>query len=312
MLVGFETSDDAGVYRLNAETALVQTVDFFTPMVDDPYAFGAIAAANALSDVYAMGGVPRTALNVVGYPIGQMPLEILEAILEGGLDKAREAGVTIVGGHTVDDAEPKYGMAVTGTVHPERVLRNCDARPGDRLLLTKPIGVGILTTALKRDLATPEQIDEATRSMMALNKDASAAMIAVGAHACTDITGYGLLGHLHEMLKGSNMAARIRMEDVPTFPAALAFAEADVVPGGSRNNLRYIEPCVRFSEKVTPAERLLLADAQTSGGLLMAVPADKAAHMAQELGARGVLAAEIGEILAPSPGREAGSIEVVR
>lgn len=276
-------------------------------MVDDPYVFGAIAAANSLSDVYAMGAIPLTGLNIVGFPVGKMPLEVLSQILKGGADKALEAGLTLLGGHTVDDEEPKFGMAVTGTVHPDRVIKNSDAQVGDRLLLTKPIGVGILTTAIKRDLASPELIDRACQAMMALNKAAAAAMVEVGAHACTDITGFGLLGHLHEMAKGSKVGARIRFEKTPIYPEALEFARQDLVPGGSRSNLSFLEPVLRFADDVTLPERLVLADAQTSGGLLMAVAPDRLAAMVAALEARGVLAAEIGEIV---PG--SGAIEVTR
>lgn len=312
LLVGFDTCDDAGVFRLSAETALVQTVDFFTPMVDDPYAFGTIAAANALSDVYAMGAVPLTGLNIVGYPVGKMPLSVLEQILKGGADKAREAGVTLLGGHTVDDEEPKFGMAVTGLVHPDRVVTNAGARPGDRLILTKPIGVGIVTTAIKRDLASADLVARVTRSMQALNKAAGEAMVAVGAHACTDITGFGLLGHLHELIAGSGTAARLHVDRVPRFDEALAFAQDDVVPGGSRQNLTHLASCLQVAAGISRAELLLLADAQTSGGLLMAVPPERVDAMTRALDERGVLAAEVGTILEASPTLPVGTLEIAR
>jgi selenide,water dikinase len=293
--VGFETNDDAGVFQLTPELALVQTVDFFTPMVDDPYAFGAIAAANALSDVYAMGGTPLTALNVLAYPTKVLPPAMLAEILRGGAEKAAEAGVTIVGGHTVEDDVPKYGMAVTGTVHPGRVITNAGARAGDRLLLTKRIGVGLLTTGIKRGLVSAEGEREAIASMSLLNKAAGEVVARLGAHACTDITGFGLLGHLHEMVRGSSLRAEIAYDAVPVFEEALALARADEAPGGTERNLAYLEPFVTFAPSLDQGQKLVLADAQTSGGLLIAT--GDADTFKAELEAAGVTVWEIGRMV---------------
>lgn len=294
LIVGFETSDDAGVFRLRDDLALVQTVDFLTPMVDDPFMFGAISAANALSDVYAMGGKPVTAMNIVSFPVRKVPLEILERILAGGFEKVHEAGAILVGGHTVDDPEPKFGMSVTGVVHPERVIANRGAKPGDRLVLTKPIGVGILTTALKEGLLQPPAIEEVSRVMATLNRAASEAMVEVGVHAATDVTGFGLLGHLHEMLAASEVSSILSMERIPRFEGVFDWIRQDVVPGGTRRNLRTLEEFLRGES--SPEERLLLADAQTSGGLLMAVPPDHLDRLFEAFRARGVRGWEIGEI----------------
>lgn len=301
MLVGFETNDDAGVFQLTPELALVQTVDFFTPMVDDPYAFGAIAAANALSDVYAMGGTPVSALNILAYPTRALPAEMLAEILRGGADKAREAGVAILGGHTVEDDVPKYGLAVTGTIDPRRVITNAGGKPGDRLLLTKPIGVGILTTALKSGLLPSDLEAQAIASMATLNKAAGEVLARRGAHACTDVTGFGLLGHLNELVRGSGVAARIAFSRVPLLDGVLDFARQDEVPGGSRRNLEFLAPCLRVDTALGEAERLVLADAQTSGGLLMAVAPKQAEGMLADLVAAGVKAHEIG-VLEPGSG----------
>lgn len=274
----------------------MQTVDFFTPMVDDPYWFGQIAVANSVSDIYAMGATPLTGLNIVGFPIGKVPNEVLVEILKGGADKAQEAGITLLGGHTVDDAEPKFGMAVTGLVHPDRAITNAGGQVGDRLFLTKPLGVGILSTAIKRGLASDDLIRRACETMAMLNKVAAEVMVQVGVHAATDITGFGLLGHLAEMANGSGLAARISLRAVPVFSEALAFAKEGVVPGGTEQNLAYLEPQVRFDPELGLPERLLLADAQTSGGLLIAVAPERASVLAEGLAARGVLASEIGAL----------------
>lgn len=297
LLVGFETSDDAGVFQLTPELAIVQTVDFFTPMVDDPYAFGAIAAANALSDVYAMGGTPVTALNILAFPTKTLPGAVLAEILRGGADKAAEAGVTLLGGHTVEDDVPKYGMAVTGTVHPARVITNAGGTPGDRLLLTKPIGVGILTTALKHGVLAPAIADAACASMASLNKAAGEVMARRGARACTDITGFGLLGHLLEMTRGAGVGAEIAFSRVPLFEQVLALARADEVPGGTERNLSHVEADIRFDPALDLAQRLVLADAQTSGGLLMAVAAEEADAMIADLEAASVTVWEIGRLV---------------
>ena len=264
-LVGSNTADDAAVYRVSDELAIVQTVDFFTPIVDTPYEFGAISAANSLSDVYAMGARPIFALNVVGFPDQRLPLSVLKEILLGAQDKADEAGISILGGHTVEDTEPKFGLTVTGVVHPDRVIRNSTARPGDVLILTKPIGLGIITTALKSGLATEEDARQAVAVMASLNKNAAEAMVEMGVSACTDITGFGLLGHLHEMTSGSNVDATIWAEKVPVLPSAKNFASAGQIPGGSQNNLAHIADHVSFDEGISQISRLILADAQTSG-----------------------------------------------
>jgi selenium donor protein len=307
VLVGAETADDAAVYRLGDDLAIVQTVDFFTPIVDDAYWFGAISAANSLSDVYAMGARPLFALNVVGFPSNRLPMRVLEQILQGALDKAAEAGVSIIGGHTVDDTEPKFGLAVTGVVHPERVVRNSTARPGDALVLTKPLGTGLVATAVKRDLADEATARQAAELMATLNRPAAEAMLEIGANACTDITGFGLLGHLREMAAGSGVDVTIQAGAVPTLDAARTFAAADVVPGGTLNNLAYVEPYVTFAPAVSQVTRLLLADAQTSGGLLISLPAERADALSSALRERGVNnAAIIGRVT----GKGAGHIEV--
>jgi cysteine desulfurase NifS/selenium donor protein len=303
VLVGTETADDAAVYRLSDEVAIVQTVDFFTPIVDDPYWFGAISAANSLSDVYAMGARPLFGLNVVGFPSNRLPLSVLERILRGAWDKAAEAGISIIGGHTVDDTEPKFGLAVTGVVHPDHILRNSTALPGDALVLTKALGTGIISTAVKRGLADGATVREVTELMATLNRSAAEAMVEVGASACTDITGFGLLGHLREMAAGSGVDVTISAGHVPTLPAARAFAAADIVPGGTLNNLAFVEPHVTFAPDVSRVTQLVLADAQTSGGLLISLPADRTAALLEALRARGVDgAAQIGRVTGPGQG----------
>ncbi|MDY7079052.1 MAG: selenide, water dikinase SelD [Chloroflexota bacterium] len=297
VLVGTETADDAAVYLLNDEIAIVQTVDFFTPIVDDPYWFGAISAANSLSDIYAMGARPLFGLNVVGFPSNRLPMHVLQQILQGALDKAAEAGVSIIGGHTVDDTEPKFGLAVTGVVHPGRVLRNSTARPGDALVLTKPLGVGIISTGVKRGLADEPVAREAAELMAMLNRAAAEAMVEVGANACTDVTGFGLLGHLREMAAGSGVDVTLSASATPILDAARTFAGADIVPGGTLNNLAYVEPHVTFAPSVPRATQLILADAQTSGGLLISLPADRADDLLVALQVRGVRdAACVGQV----------------
>lgn len=271
VLVGTSTSDDGAVFALSAERALVQTLDFFTPLVDDPHHFGQVAAANALSDLYAMGAEPLFALNIVAFPAKKLPMEILAAILRGGAEKVREAGIEIVGGHSIDDPEPKYGLVATGWVHPDRIVRNVGARPGDALVLTKPLGTGIFTTALKRDLLPASREAEIVALMATLNRDAAAAMLLAGAHACTDVTGYGLLGHLGSMLAGSAVRAELDAAAIPFVEDVLDLARRDCVPGGSRANLRALERRVDWGD-LSEEERLVLADAQTSGGLLIALP----------------------------------------
>lgn len=292
------------MYRLDAERALVETVDFFTPVVDDPYWFGRIAAANAFSDVWAMGGRPLFALNVVGWPVGKLSLEDLGEVLRGGADAARLAGAPIVGGHSIDDPEPKYGLAVTGTVHPDRILRNAGARPGDALLLTKPLGSGIVSTAIKRGIAPPDLVDRAIEVMSALNRAAGEILAASGAvHALTDVTGFGLLGHAWEMASGSGAVLRLRAADVPVLEGVFELAAQDVLPGGSKANLRWVTPHLRLAAGLAPALPAVLADAQTNGGLLAAVEPSRAEALLAELRAAGVAAAAIGDVVAGEPPR---------
>ncbi len=280
VVVGATLADDAAVYQLAENLALVATVDYITPVVDDPYTWGGIAAANALSDVYAMGARPIFALNVVNFPRDTLPLETLEKVIEGGAAKVTEAGIAILGGHSVDDPEPKYGLVALGTVDPTKVLCNVGAQPGDVLLLTKPLGMGMITTAIKRGLASPETIARAVNVMSTLNRAASEAMQRnPGVHAATDVTGFGLLGHAGEMLGRADVGLRIEADAVPVLDEAWEFVRQDVVPGGTRRNLAAVEPFVDWSERLTDHHRLVLADAQTSGGLLIAV----AAHHAQQL-----------------------------
>ena len=295
LLVGVDTADDAAVYRLNDETALVQTVDFFPPVVDDEFSFGAIAAANAFSDVYAMGGRPLLALNIVGFPV-DLPKEILGRVLRGGATKAEEAGVLVIGGHTVDDAEPKYGMAVTGTVEPGRQITNAGARPGDALVLTKPIGTGVITTAGKREQASADVLDNAVAVMSTLNKAASEAMVEVGVHACVDVTGFGLIGHLLGMLRASNASAEVSFSDVPLLDGAERLAADGVVPGGTQRNRTAAETSVEWVAELQEHEKLLLCDAQTSGGLLISVAENRKDALLAKLESRGVSAAVVGRI----------------
>jgi selenide,water dikinase len=274
-LVGFETADDAGVYQLTAELALVQTVDFFTPMVDDPATFGMIAAANALSDVWAMGGRPLTALSVVGFPPKADP-GILRAIIEGGMEKMREAGCLVVGGHSVADEDLKFGFSVTGTVHPNRVWRNAGARPGDVLLFSKRIGTGVITTALKRGIAQEQWVRDAIGSMTTLNKYAYEAIGDAVVHGCTDVTGFGLMGHGREMALGSNVTLEIDSAAVPLIPGALDCIRLGAVPGGLKNNREFAECVVGAPSSIDPDLLTLLFDPQTSGGLLLALPESEA------------------------------------
>jgi len=301
VLVGHATSDDAGVYRLSDALALVQTVDFFTPIVDDPYDFGRIAAANALSDVYAMGGTPLTALNVAAFPVEELGTEVLARILEGGAAVAAQAGVAILGGHTVKDDEPKYGLAVTGVVHPDRVVTNAGARPGDVLVLTKRLGTGILTTARKRDVVEDDALAEAIAQMARLNAAASRAMLAHGAHAATDITGYGLVGHAGEVARASKAALAIDARAVPLLDGVLALVARGAVPGGTRDNLAEHAAFTQYADDVDDALRIVLSDAQTSGGLLIALPPERVAALLGELSAHET-AAVVGEVLAGPAG----------
>ncbi|MDK8643680.1 selenide, water dikinase SelD [Niallia taxi] len=296
LLVGLDTSDDAGVYKLTDDLALVQTLDFFTPIVDDPYSFGQIAAANALSDIYAMGGKPLTALNIVAFPISVLDKEILSDIMRGAGDKIKEAGATLVGGHSIDDKEPKFGLAVTGTVHPDKVRANAGAKPGDKLILTKPIGVGILTTSIKRSLLSEEEIDRVTTVMATLNKTAAEVMEPYNVHACTDVTGFGLLGHASEMAKGSQAGITIYKEQVPLLPRVRELAEQGVIPGGTKNNFAHLDGEVSFPAQMDELDQLILCDAVTSGGLLISVSGDEAESLLAQLIEKGVEAALIGEV----------------
>jgi len=293
VLVGASTLDDAAIYRLSDDLALVQTVDFFTPVVDDPYDFGRIAAANALSDVYAMGGRPLTALNIVGFPSGVLPLEYLGRILQGGAETARLAGATVVGGHTIDDPELKYGMAVTGVIKPGEEWTNAAAVPGDVLVLTKPIGTGIIATAIKRESASGEAVAAATASMAAINRDAAEVARAHGLRAVTDVTGFGLLGHLTEMCRASGVGAEIWFDALPMLPDAAGLAREGVVPGGTRRNLEHVSDWTLFDPDLEPWQRLLSADAQTSGGLLLCVAAGEVSDVVRSLDERATPAAAV-------------------
>ena len=297
VLVGTSTADDAAVYRLDDERAIVQTVDLITPIVDDPFEYGQIAAANSLSDVYAMGGRPLFALAIVCFPARKVPLDVLRRILEGGIAKAREAGIAIIGGHSVEDDEPKYGLAVTGLVQPSRVLTNVGARPGDVLILTKPIGSGILTTALKRNMLDTPALRRVVAVMAQLNRAAAEALDGLHVHALTDVTGFGLLGHLTEMAKGSGVSARVHLPAVPMFEEASALAEGGIIPAGTKRNLEHFGAAVRWSPAISQASQYVLADAQTSGGLLIAVDPADARTFLQRIDS----AAVIGEVIEAEP-----------
>ena len=278
MLVGFDTSDDAGVYRLTPELALVQTVDFFTPIVDDPFTYGAIAAANALSDVYAMGGRPISVLSILAWPAAG-DLEDLEAILQGGAQKIHEAGAAILGGHSVVDDEIKFGYAVTGTVHPDRMLTNAGARAGDCLVLTKALGTGVIATALKRGLARAEHVAASTESMLRLNREACEEMLRFDTHGCTDVTGFGLLGHARELAAASGVTLEIELARLRFLPGALEYGAAGATPGGLARNRAFVQPSVEALRAVVPEVETLLYDPQTSGGLLIAMDAKDAECM---------------------------------
>ncbi len=293
ILVGTSTADDAAIYRIDDNTALVQTVDFFTPVVDDPYQFGVIAAVNSLSDIYAMGGKPLFALNIVGFPSNRLPIRVLQEILKGAQSVATKAGISIIGGHTVDDTEPKFGLAVTGLIHPDKILTNSGARPGDLLILTKPLGTGILSTAMKQDLLEDDQTKLLFKTMASLNREAADAMQEVGAHACTDITGFGLLGHLLEMMNGSRTSAMIEESKVPYLSGVMELAVSGIIPGGTKDNQNFTAPYVRYDEKISAAKRLILNDAQTSGGLLISIPQDNAASLLTLLKKKGVREAQV-------------------
>jgi len=308
LLVGTETYDDAGVFRVRPDLALVQTTDFFPPLVDDPYDFGRIAATNALSDVYAMGGVPITALNLVCFPDKELGGDVLVEILRGGGDAVRESGAVVVGGHSLRDNEVKFGLAVTGVVHPDQVLTNATARPGDRLILTKPIGSGILCSAAKSGKIDATGLAPAIRAMTTLNRAGRDAAVAVGVSSCTDITGFGLAGHAFEMAAGSDVAIVIHAERVPLLPGALELALAGVLTRAHKSTREHLGEQLAIDEGVEPALASALLDAQTSGGLLLSVPADRAAALIAELQQRGTLcAAEIGEV---RPGGTFGAVRI--
>ena len=297
VVVGYEGADDAAAVRLNSGKTLIQTVDFFTPIVDDPYEFGLIAAANALSDIYAMGGKPLFALNIVGFPINDLPKSILSTILQGGADKAAEAGIPIVGGHSVDDKEPKYGMVVTGEVDEASIWTNSGAQVGDTLILTKALGTGVVATAIKKGLASVQTITSAVDSMKTLNKEAAKALNGLKVNAVTDVTGYGLLGHLQEMCHGSQVSARIDFSLLNFLPGVRDLAEAGLIAGGTRRNLKHVSDQVNFGENLSETDRLLAADAQTSGGLLVSLPSKDAEEFLSIIAERTHLPAfKIGQI----------------
>ncbi len=293
LIVGIENSDDAGVYKISDELALIQTVDFFTPIVDDPYLFGQIGATNSLSDIYAMGGKPLTVMNIVCFPIKELPGDILKKILLGGIEKIREAGALLVGGHSVEDSEIKYGLSVTGIIHPKKVISNKGAKPGDKLILTKPLGTGIISTAIKAGMASSKAIEEITMSMSTLNKRAGEIMGEVGANACTDITGFGLTGHLLEVLRAGNVGAIIYHDRVPVFSEAMNYAEMGLVPAGTHLNKNYYSCSVISDTDISVFKEDILYDAQTSGGLLISIPEEKASLFKEKFGNCAI----IGEII---------------
>ncbi len=304
ILVGLETSDDAGVYQLNDEVALVQTADFFTPIVDDPFTFGQVAVANALSDVYAMGGKPLTALNLVAFPIKTLSRSILKEILLGGLSKMEEAGVALVGGHTVEDPEVKYGLAVTGVIHPKKILSNAKAQPGDQLVLTKPLGTGIVATALKGGMASEEAVRKMVESMVALNRKASEWMIAFEAHACTDITGFGFIGHALEMAIASQVGMVIQSKHIPVFPEALEYAKMGLITGGAHSNRQFYSCRVEIDSGIPGLLIDILYDPQTSGGLLISLPPDRAESLMEALKKEaGIDSHRVGEVVGEPRGK---------
>ena len=298
-----ESLDDAGVYRLSQDLAIIQTIDFFTPIVDDPYAFGQIAAANALSDVYAMGGKPLTAMNLLCYPVETLGASVLESILRGGIDKIHEAEVVLIGGHSVDDTELKYGLSVTGTVHPDRLVTSSGARPGDKLILTKPLGTGIINTAIKAGLVSDDLIDRVSKSMAALNRKASELMQETGVHACTDITGFGLLGHAVQLAGRSEAALEFRRESIPCFPEVAELAQQGLCPAGLFRNRDYYLDRVTFAGSVPEYMQDILFDAQTSGGLLMCLEQSRAETLLRRLHEAGITeAAIVGSVSGEAPG----------
>ncbi len=297
LLVGIDHRDDSSVYKLSDNIAIVQSLDFFTPIVDDPFTFGQITAANALSDIYAMGARPVTALNIVGFPVDDLPNSILRDILRGGIDKVNESGAVLAGGHSIKDDELKYGLSITGIVHPDKLISNKGAQPGDALILTKALGTGIVATALKRKIAAADQVEAMVQSMISLNKYAAEVAAKYPVNAMTDVTGYGLIGHLLEMLDASLMDARIFGEQLPLLPGTLKWAGEKVVPGGLLSNRKFYKPRVAIGSKITPQIELVVVDPQTSGGLLISVPSESASAMLDDLHANGIDQARIvGEI----------------
>lgn len=292
IIIGYEKSDDAAVYKLSDDLAVVQTVDYFTPIVDDPYTFGSIAGANAISDIYAMGAKPIMGLNIAGFPVGKLPIDVLVQILQGGSDKAKEAGITIAGGHTIDDNEPKYGMVITGLVHPDKIIKNSSAKPGDVLVLTKPIGTGIITTAMKEDIAEAESAEMAIKVMSKLNKSSAEIMIKVGVNACTDVTGFGLLGHLYEMVSGSGVGAEISFEKIPLIEGVLKLADDLIIPAGTIRNHEYLNDHIIWND-ISYEQQMILCDAQTSGGLLISVSEEKSDELVRSLQESNSLASAI-------------------
>jgi selenide,water dikinase len=304
VLVGLDTSDDAGVYQLNDEVALVQTVDFFTPIVDDPFTFGQIAVANALSDVYAMGGKPLTALNLVAFPIKDLSASVLKEILRGGLSKMEEAEVALVGGHTVEDPEIKYGLAVTGVVHPKRIITNAGAKPGDQLVLTKPLGTGIIATALKGGMASKESVTKMVESMVALNRKASERMQTFASHACTDITGFSFIGHTLEMAMASQVGMIIHSPNIPLLPEAMEYARLGLLTGGAHSNRQFFSCRVEADKNLSPLLMDILYDPQTSGGLLISLPPDQAQNLVETLNKEVQMDARIvGQVIEGPPGK---------
>ncbi len=303
LIRGLASPDDAGVYKLSDDLAIIQTIDFFTPIVDDPYTFGQIAAANALSDVYAMGGKPLTAMNVVCFPVKTLEISILKDVLRGGVDKILEAGVLLVGGHSIEDNELKYGLSVTGTVHPEHLVTNSGATKGDKLILTKPLGTGIISTAVKKKAASEAVAGEVARTMASLNRKASELMQEVGAHACTDITGFGLIGHATQIAQNSEIAVVISSGSIPLLPGAEEFAKRGLCPGGLQRNREFYSGTVVFEKQVPDHIQDILFDAQTSGGLLISVASSKANRLLEKLLQAGVKdAAIIGEVIGEPKG----------
>ena len=302
--MGLDRADDAGVYKISDHLALIQTVDFFTPIVDDPYWFGQIAAANALSDIYAMGGVPKTAMNLVGFPVKKMDISVLRQIIQGGLDKMKEAGVVLVGGHSLEDDELKYGLSVTGFVHPDRVLTKKNLKVGDHLILTKPLGTGVINTAIKAALASQQTIDKVTKIMATTNQKAAETMAKYEVHACTDITGFGLLGHIAEMVEGQNLGIRLHASDIPILPEALEFASMGLFPAGAYNNKEFRSCMVEFSPSIDSILADLLFDPQTSGGLLISVSYSDAKALVQDLHKAGLTDCSIiGQVIENPPGK---------